>query len=276
MEFATHKNQYSGEGRKVLTIGECDGSTREATLEAQLINYGIIDSKWSHCNEDTPGSVFFWFKHVGASVYEPEYIAYEDENTRHCGVCFHDIDFVYYFNRVVHEPINLTRDLDILLPRTMVSGSECIHLADELMAIRNYLFKHRLVHERITFIRSRIDARCVIGAWKTWDREKVALPLRWFYFTPSIRKVLALDDSFGSGVHVFLGSSDNSVPRKMNAAAKENGTISTKSLFTGRDEYECKGADINSDWQSSHKCAYAVIHRDVARMLAKPEYNEDK
>lgn len=274
MEFATSKNQYPGEDRDILLIGACDGVTMERTLEAQLIKHGIIDEKWSHCNEDTPGSVFFWFKHVGAAVYEPDSIECNAEGTSHCGVCYHDIDYVYHFNRIGSDRINLTRDLDIAMPLTIVSGSECIHLADELLSIRNWLFRHGFAVRRIQFKRSRIDVQCIIDSFETWDRDRVALPLRWFYFSPSIRNFLALDDRFGRGEHVFLASSDRSVPRNMNRAAKENGYISTKSIFQGRDEYEMKPADINSDWQSSHPCAFVILRREVARQMARPTRND--
>lgn len=270
MEFATSKNQFSGENREILTIGACDGRTRERTLESRLMEAGIIDGKWSHRNEDTPGSVFYWFKHVGASVYSPDFIDYNLESTNHCGICYHDIDFVYHFNRGETDRINLTRDLDIVMPPTIVSGSECIHLADELIGIRNWLFKHGFAIRRIKFNRGRIDAQCIIDSYQKWDRPVVALPLMWFYFTPTQRRFLAMDDSFGMGRHVFLASGEKSVPKRMNLAAKENGNISTKSLFGGRDEYAMNMASIDTDEQSSHPCAFAIITVDQARTLARP------
>lgn len=270
MEFATSKNQYAGSDRETILIGACDGKTRERTLEHQLIRNGIIDGKWSHAGDETPGSIFFWFKHVAAGIYEPDYMELDSIDTNHCGICYHDIEYVYHFISDGMHKLNLTRDMDVVMPATIVSGSECIHLGDEMLRLREWLFRHGLVQKVMKFTRSRIDVQCIIDCWQTWDRDVVALPLRWFYFRPDIRQAMARGESFGRGRHIFGAYAGDSLPRKMNMAAKETGYIRAKDIFSGRDDYTGRVVDINCDGQSSHPCAYAKLYRDQAMELATP------
>lgn len=270
MDFATSKNQYPAK-KDLLRLDTCDGSAPDNTLEAQLIREGIIESKWSHADEDTPGSIFFWFKHVAAPLYVPDFCSFTDSRSRHCGICYHKIRFVYHYN--LADPgidvVNLTGELDVRLPPDMVSGSECIHLADEFMAIRNWMIANGFFNGMIRFSHGRIDVDSLIVNWSSWKLDSIALPLQWFYFRPAVRQFLAGREPLIGGRNVFMPFEDRSVIRRIRRATVQGGNVRAKTLFQGMDDYARMVADINCDHQSSHSCAYALLTRDDARLIEK-------
>lgn len=268
MMFATSPKQFAqSKTRKVIFIGTCDGSSKFNTLEHQLIAEGILDTKWSMNNDDEPGSIFYWFKHVGATEYIPEsYLHHTD--AWHCGICYHEINHIYRYSRMNGGPVNLTEDIDVMLPETIISGSECINLTEELRALTNYIDRNGFATRGIFYKFGRIAAREIIASWDSWKKNEIALPVQWFYFEPVERQKLMLgQDNSGYGRHVEFYGRYDSVPRCMAAALRQPRNIRAYQLFNGLDEYK-KTADLNTVGQVATSCHYVVLTRDSAKKLA--------
>ena len=273
-DFATLSCQFTEEGRECIEIFGCDGSSPETTLEAQLLKHGIIEKRWSikemkdGC--EIPGTIFYWFKHVASQSMTPDTIKMDPDQKWHCGICYHEINNIYYYRKTSSAPINLNRHLDIILPETIVSGSECIHLADEMRNLIRYLFDHGIVSHRMTFTHGRIDAQCVVDSFETWDREEVALPVSWFYFKPNFRRGLVSNNpSAYKHPHVYEPFDYNSVPLKMNGALRQAKFTLDDSIFIGM-ESDGRRVDVNTDGQTVNACLYLVIDRKTAQVMANP------
>lgn len=277
--FASSADQFAGEGRKLITLSACDGSSEQATMEWQLRKLGLI-KKWRHEDDDRPGTVFYWFKHVAAQAYEPSMFSYLGKNNGSiCGVCGKkDIQKVYSFRLTGSGIVNLTDTMDILLPEIMKSGSICIHLADEFRSLTEYLIKNHLVlNGDVHFRMGRIVARDIIDAWHSWDKstDVVALPVQWFYFTPMERKLLMLGQSVsGYGYHVYNANSSKYVLMRMAAARKAKRTISAYRLFDGTDEYGHR-CDIATPAQTAIKHVYVILTRKSACGLSAELFRKE-
>lgn len=273
--FATSAYQFAGAERKLITLDDCDGSSEQATLEWQLREWGLI-KKWRHEDDDRPGTVFYWFKHVASQVYFPEKFAKLTEPWM-CGVCGKkDIRKVYTFGRIGSGIVNITEDMDIRLPEVMKSGCVCIELGAELNSLTEHLIENGMVRNNlINFKMGRIAARDVIDAWYTWTRDIVALPVQWFYFTPMERKLLMLgQDVSGYGYHVVKDNKSQYVLRRMAAAVKGKRTWSSYRLFDGLDEYG-KRCDIATPNQTAAKNAYVILTRKSACGLSGELYRKE-
>lgn len=267
MEFATSKDQYSGENRKLLRLEQCDGSAKFNTVEGQLIMYGVLDRKWSHAGEDTPGSVFYWFKHVVAPMYTVADLV--SGETGHCGICFKDINYKYHYTRTGAERVNLNEKFDVSLPMDIVSGSECIKLTREMKNLLHNLKKNNMYCNRLRFTRGRILARDIVNGCGGWDVESIALPLRWFYFEDWWRPVLMLgQDNMGYGRHTSYRGSEHSVWGNMKRAANGERNISAFHLFDGEDESHEKVDIYTHGRQSAEDDKYVVLTRQSAMNLA--------
>ena len=273
-EFATSAHQFGGSGRKCIEIYGCDGSSPETTLEAQLLQHGIIGRRWSLKDMkeggEVPGSIFYWFKHVASQTMEPDSIMKKLSGKWHCGICYHDISNVYYYNNVFNKPVNLNSELDIMLPPTIVSGSECIHLADEMRHMIDYLFEHGIVSHKMTFTHGRIDAQCVVDSFESWDRDEVALPVSWFYFKPNFRRGLTCKHPTAyRHPHVYAPMGAKSTAVNMNNALKQRRMVFDEDIFLGREANGMR-VDVNSDGQTVNACLYIVIDKETAQVMANP------
>lgn len=266
--FATSVDQFTGAGRRLIELKDCDGSSETATLEFQLKELGLVN-KWRHEDDDRPGTVFYWFKHCAAQVYEPEYYSYLSKSWM-CGVCGKkNIHHVYTFRRTGAGIVNITEDADVLLPVVMRSGCVCIHLADELKSLTGFLIRNHMVRGLdVRYRMGRVVARDVIDACHEWDREIIAMPVQWFYFTPIERKLLMLGQSVsGYGFHVYRRDDDPHVLNRMKRAGKTQRTMSAFHLFQGKDEYGNR-CDIYSDRQAADKYCHVILTRRSAWRLS--------
>ena len=264
--------------RKMVKIGCCDGECKANTLAWHLIQQGIIDRKWSHANENDPRSVFYKVKHSVSQVMYPASISFHDKKDGHCGVCFKEIQNFYSYKAIPgrNRIVNITDEVDLELPETIVAGCECITLGDELRALIGYLThmdketNRRRICDEILFMRERIDARCIISSWKKWSVDTVALPLDWFYFTPAIRRLLMLGQTVsGYGWHVNNFQHYKHIGTGMHYASLQKRNVRAYDLFRGYDKGTHRMCDLDTDEQVRDSYRYAILTRESARELHK-------
>lgn len=197
-----------------LKLGPCDGITQERTLKWQLIRAGIIkdSTEWGNRNIENPNSVFYFFKHHASTGYNPLYTDIAG-STHHCGICYHDIDYQFVYQSKTGKPFVSTwlredgESVDIEFPEYMVSGSECIHLADELKSLISAC-RTRFGVSRLEFEDGLIDMTAIIKSAKDWTVDAMAFPLEWFYFSKDLRNYLVWwqhRNYGGLGAHVEEG-----------------------------------------------------------------------
>ena len=269
MEFATSKDQYSGEKRELIVLNDCDGSCIEHTVEHQLIEAGVMNRKYSHAGEDTPGSIFYWNKHVAAPQFSPDYVA--DKVPGHCGWCYKEIEYQYHYILTGNRIVNLNEKYDVCLPESIVTGSECIKLCREMNNLLTNLRKYTMYGSRLRFTRGRILARDIVNAAAGWhkDIDRIALPLRWFYFEDWWRPVLMLgQENMGYGYHTRYQGSDYSVWGNMKRAADGNRNISAFHLFSGMDEFHEETDIYTHGRQTAEDDKYVVLTRQSATNLS--------
>lgn len=249
---------------ETLFIGGCDGSSSETSLETQLIRYGLLDRKWSHKDEDTPGSVFYWFKHVVSPIYSITQIT--EDVSWHCGICHKEIKRKFFYECTRNPVVNLNERYDVRMPDSIVSGSECIKLGDDMKNLLKNLRENKMYVNRLRFGRGRILARDVISAHDYWKVETIALPLRWFYFEDWWRPVIMLgQENSGYGYHVQWQGGIKSVWGNMKKAAEKDRDVKAFQLFRGYDEYRAPVDIYSHGRQSSADDRYVVLTRSSAR-----------
>ena len=255
----------------MLRRGRCDGSSKEYTLESRLIELKLMDRKWSHTNEDTPGSVFYWFKHVMAAQYTPDYFRKRVDG--HCGICYTEIDWEYRYVRTGLKVLNITEKADVELPDEIVSGSECINLGDDARRIVRYLVEKGMCERgMMTFTRGRFDIVPILRNRATWKAPVFAFPIRWFYFPPAVRGMLRAGQFSGRyGMHAVYDGNNPYIAVNMSHAVQQRRTLSAYELFRGLDEYR-RPCDWNTDAQAATPFFYAVIDKDMAGRLLEESY----
>ena len=256
---------------KIIQIGVCDGSSREATLERQLIKNGLMAQKWS-MSDDTPGTVFFWFKHVAAQVYEPDMMEPNETKDWHCGVCYTAIKHLYHFRG--GGIVNFAKDIDVSLPPVIVSGSECIWLGKELKALTNYLVSSKYVVGPVRYTRGRIDAQCLFDSFDQWPYDEFVLPLQWFYLKPNQRRGLSRTINGWDRATQVLSwwkSKDDSIPKLMNHIRKSEARYGLGEKFWNGTDIDGKTmATIDTDSQVAEPNRFIVVSRTDARIMARP------
>lgn len=135
--------------------------------------------------------MFYHFKHYAAEKYRPTTVCLASPGD-HCGVCYHSIDYKYCFVSETGEPFEVLwrspegEDVVLQYPSYICSGSECIHLSDELVAITRKYMKDLSTSE-IEFYDGRICADDLICNAKNWVTDYAVFPLEWVYFNESLR-----------------------------------------------------------------------------------------
>ena len=219
-----------------------------------------------------PGTVFYWFKHYAAQVYEPDWVEAHEKRDWHCGVCFHAIQYLYHF--VGGGIVNFDANTDLELPPVMVSGSECIWLAEELKCLTRYLLDKGFVKGQLRYNKGRIDAQCLFDSFDTWPVNEIALPIQWFYFRPNFRRGLQTEmERGGSPTQVISrwSNAKNSLPTTMNHIVQKEYRVNYGEAFwKGLDTDGKSDADINSDCQSAKPYRYVIVTKRNARLMARP------
>lgn len=278
---------------KVLVLGPCDGLTRERTLKWQLVNAGIIPdcTGWGKRFMEEPGSVFHFFKHHASDGYEPEFVDTAAPDS-HCGVCFHSIDYAFVFRSKTGNPFQAIwvdekgEDVTIQFPITMISGSECIHLADELKSlIAACRTKFNAYH--LTFEDGLIDMDSILKHASEWNVDVAAFPLEWFYFAPRYRNRLVWwqhSGHGGYGAHVNQAFDRKTILQRCKAALDYyaqyedensrwvNGRVYPKKLeraydlFCGRDKFG-KITTRDTYFQPQTETKYVILTKQKAMRL---------
>ncbi|SHI34743.1 hypothetical protein SAMN05720471_101241 [Fibrobacter sp. UWP2] len=96
--------------KTTINIYRCDGATQEDTLQEQLLRHGLIKSKWT-LDDDKPGTVFYWFRHVAARAYNITHFILSEEG--HCGICYHSILNKFFYQNYLQEPVHLKDNIYI-------------------------------------------------------------------------------------------------------------------------------------------------------------------
>lgn len=207
-----------------IHITDCTGASPEHTLKHQLIAQGIIkdSTEWGPSNKDQY-SVYNHFRHYAAQGYVPYGMCRALPNS-HCGVCYHDTDYQYMFVSKTDEPFEVKwvdkdgNETLIVYPRVMYSGSECIHLADELKTLSVRCVKDYAISS-ITYTDGKIDAYDIVYNAHKWLVDHAVFPVDWFYFEPGLRNKLIWGQwKAGLGVHVYKAFDTESVVRGMSMA----------------------------------------------------------
>lgn len=277
-----------------IYITDCTGVSPHNTLKHQLIEHCIIkdSTEWGPSNTD-PNSVYNHFKHYAAQGYDPYSMAIASPND-HCGVCYHDIDYRYMFCSKTGEPFEVKwtspegKDVLIVYPKFMYSGSECIHLADELKVLSLRCVKDFAV-PGISFTDGRINAGDIVRNAKQWKTDHAVFPVDWFYFTPDLRNRMIWGQwNNGIGAHVKQAFDSESVLRRMSMAWKhyckyrdeENLWMKkrdnfilrhlarAKDLFDGMDKFG-GFATRNTELQVSDKNKYVILTREQAIAIGR-------
>ena len=219
-----------------------------------------------------PGTVFYWFKHYAAQVYAPDRVEAHKVKDWHCGVCFHAIQHLYYF--VGGGIVNFDDDTDVELPPSIVSGSECIWLAEELRSLTNYLFQKGFVTRELKYTRGRIDAQCVFDSFASWPTDEIALPIQWFYFRPNFRRGMLTAMKCGgspSQTISWWSNQKNSIPTTMSHIVSHGSRSNFgDSFWRGTDTDGKTFSDIDSDSQSAEPFRYVIVSRSAAMLMARP------
>lgn len=283
-EFATELNISSGNTRKLYQVKACTGATREDTLEHQLKKQGLITRRWSIKGDSKPGDIFYWVTHVMSRAYDANYMSLYQSSRWHCGICFTEISYVFvyrakpeYIDEIYGRVrLNLTDDADILLPNTIVSGSECIHLGDKLKGLVRYLCACKYIADlqQIKFRFSRIDAGNIILGYERWERDEIAMPVQWFYFEPGLRKAIGdIQNRVMFQKNVCYPLEADGVGANMYRALAYPRNIGVRQAFEGRDEYMAR-TTMETDRQTASPLYYIVISRDMAEMLCRGYYGK--
>lgn len=278
---------------KTLILGPCDGLSEERTLKWQLIKAGIIKdcTEWGKSHLEDPRSVFHFFKHHASDGYAPDFVDSADPDS-HCGVCFHRIDYSFVFRSKTNDPFQAVwvnekgEDVPILFPVTMISGSECIHLANELKSlIAACRKKFNAFH--ISFEDGLIDMDSILKHADEWTVDVAAFPLEWFYFSPSLRDRLVWwqhSGHGGYGAHVEQSFDRKTILQRCKAALDYysqyedensrwiNGRIFPKhlqrahDLFYGKDKFG-KIATRGTYFQPQTETKYVILTKQKAMRL---------
>lgn len=274
--FATRQGEFEGVDRKLLVVGPCDGSSFDYTLAGHLKRLGLLKGRWKS-GEHTPGSVFYWFRHVAALQFVPDSLELVD--SWHCGVCFkHPIKLKFTMkNMAFNKPLNITEHADILLPKYIVTGSECIHLSDDMRNLVRYMREHGIMPEGgIRFVMGRFDAMDIVRNYAAWEFDTVALPVRWFYFKPEFRHVLYYYRwSRGYGLHVVMPPEGRGPGDLMHRASRFCRSSHARDLFWGMDEYD-RPATMDTPNQCADKYGYVVLERGMMKTLMCDILTEEK
>lgn len=278
---------------QTLILGPCDGLNEARTLKWQLIKAGIIKNckDWGKSHLEDPRSVFYFFKHHASEGYEPEFVDSAAQGS-HCGVCFHPIDYSFVFRSKTGNPFQAVwvnekgEDVPIQFPAKMVSGSECIHLADELKSlIAACRTKFNATH--LSFEDGLIDMDSVLRHASEWKVDVAAFPLEWFYFAPILRNRLVWwqhSGRGGYGAHVEQSLDRKTILQRCKSALDyytqykdENsrwveGRIFPKhlqrayDLFYGRDKFG-KIATRDTYFQPQTETKYVILTKQNAKRL---------
>lgn len=264
--FATTKNQFSGNGRYAIVLGACDGSDKKHTIEQQLIDFGVMDKKWSHRSDNVPGSIFYWFTHVAAPAYSIS--KWTTDVPGNCGICYTSIEHKYYYVLNGDPKVNLNEKYDVILPREVTTGSECINLTKQMKNLLKNLDEKGMVSGSLRFTRGRILARDIINSFSTWKVDTIALPLQWFYFENWWRPLFMLgQDNMGYGYHSTYEGTD-SVWTNMKLAARKERIIRAFELFRGEDEFHEPVTIYTHGRQVADADKYVVLTRHSAMNLS--------
>ena len=276
MEFATSIDQYSGTGRKLLKLGPCDGEDNTRTVLSYLMDAGLLQKKRCLAGDDTPGSIFYWFKHVAAQVMSPDTVTMEQDGN--CGVCFHHITNQFrYINMNPDGVVNLTEDIDVRLPPVIISGSECITLTDDFSNLMSYVMANGLSGKVIRFAFGKVDAWEVVKSYRSWKLDIYPLPISWFYFKPSLRRMLMLGQrTAGFGFHTAIETRGLTPGRAINMARKTTRTVEAYRIFNGHDEYGHR-CGIDSEAQAVDRFCFIVLEKqNMARLIHETERLETR
>lgn len=276
MEFATSIDQYAGAGRKLIKLGPCDGEDSTRTVLSYLMKAGLLQKKRCLAGDDTPGSIFYWFKHVASQVMSPDSVILKQDGN--CGVCFHHITNQFrYINNNPEGMVNLTEDIDVRLPPVIISGSECITLTDEFSNLMHYIMANRLSEKMIRFAFGKVDAWEVVKSHESWEQESYALPISWFYFKPSMRRMLMLGQrTAGFGFHTAIDTRGLMPGTAIKMARLAPRGVEAYRIFNGHDEYGHR-CGIDSEAQAVDRFCFVVLEkRNMARLVHETERLETR
>lgn len=282
-----------------IVLGPCDGLTEARTLKWQLVRAGIIEdcTGWGKSNLEQPHSVFHFFKHHASRGYVPESVA-PASTSKHCGVCYHRIDYSFRFRSKTGEPFTEVwvdennNPVEIQFPEIMISGSECIHLADELKSLI-VACRSRFKASELKFEDGLIDLEGIIKTAQDWKVECAAFPLEWFWCSPSIRDRLIWwqhAEHGGLGAHVNKLFSGTVLQRCKAAVAfynqnavENSAWISNKvipknlqrayDLFLGKDKFG-KFTSRGTYFQPQSNTKYVILTKQNAINISKRVYGK--